>query len=300
MIEFFLIPLIIIYQLFIYIKRKFSTVTFLNKTVWITGASSGIGEAMTYKLADLGAILILSARREQELERVRSGCKNPDKVIIFPLDLSKPEEAYQKASSFLEKKELKVDVLINNSGVSMRSFFLETTHETEKEMMNINYFGPTLLARLVLPNMLKEKSGQIVLINSIAGKTGTPLRSSYCGSKHALNGFFDSVRAEYGDNGITVTSIHPGYVATAIAKNAFASGNEKFGKTDANIGGGMPPRVFAEKAVNAIFFKENETIITKDFKDRVITWLRNLWPDLVFYAISVYKKQDLKALEKAN
>jgi len=255
---------------------------------------------MTYKLADLGAILILSARREQELERVRSGCKNPDKVIIFPLDLSKPEEAYQKASSFLEKKQLKVDVLINNSGVSMRSFFLETTHETEKEMMNINYFGPTLLARLVLPNMLKEKSGQIVLINSIAGKTGTPLRSSYCGSKHALNGFFDSVRAEYGDNGITVTSIHPGYVATEIAKNAFVAGNEKFGKTDANIGGGMPPRVFAEKAVNAIFFKENETIITKDFHHRVIIWLRNLWPNLVFYAMSVYKKQALKVLEKAN
>jgi len=291
-----ILPIIITYHVFSWLYRKFKPISFKNKIVWITGASGGIGEVLAYRFASLGATLIISARREEELERVRKRCANPDKVTVLPLDLSNTDVATRKAAEFLERKGIKVDILVNNSGVGMRAFFLEMSHESEKEMMNVNYFAPIQLARLVLPKMLSEKSGQIVNINSIAGKLSSALRTSYSGSKSALGGFFDSVRAEYSDQGISITSIHPGAVNTDITVNSFGPKGEKFNKRDPFITKGLSVDAFSDKAMKAIYYKDNETIITKEYYLLPLIMLRNLFPDLVFFLVSKHKKKMLQQL----
>jgi short-subunit dehydrogenase len=295
-----LIPILIAYRICQWLYRKTKKISFLNKVVWITGASSGIGEEMTYQFAKLGAILIISARREAELERVKKACVNPDKITVFPLDLADPEQAVVKATEFLEKKGLSIDILINNSGIGMRTFFLDMKPEAEREMMNVNYFAPIRLTRVVLPKMLKEKQGQIVLINSVAGKISSAMRSSYSGSKFALLGFFDSFRAEYSDQGITVTSILAGAVNTDITANGYGPTGGIWKKRDPFNAHGLSVQAFAETALRSIYFKDSEATILKEYYMWILIWLRNVWPEGVFFATSKHKKSMLKNIAKAE
>jgi dehydrogenase/reductase SDR family member 7B len=224
---------------------------FKNKRVWITGASSGIGEALAYAFADKGAHLILSARNEQELNRVSAACVGAASVYIQPLDLSRHDTLQNIAESVL-KKVGKIDILLNNGGISQRSLAHETTLEVDKKLMDVNYFGTVALTRAVLPNMLLHQLGHIVTITSLMGKFGAPLRSSYAASKHALHGFFDSLRAEIGDTPIQVTMICPGYVRTNISINALTAGGRAQGTMDDATDKGMAPEKLAEKILVAI------------------------------------------------
>jgi dehydrogenase/reductase SDR family member 7B len=224
---------------------------FKNKRVWITGASSGIGEALAYAFADKGAHLILSARNEQELNRVAAACVGAASVFIQPLDLSKHEDLPIIAESVL-KKVGKIDILLNNGGISQRSLAHETTLAVDKKMMDVNYFGTVALTRAVLPNMLLHQLGHIVTITSLMGKFGAPMRSSYAASKHALHGFFDSLRAEIGDTPIQVTMICPGFVRTNISINALTSAGKPQGTMDDTTDHGMAPEALADKILKAI------------------------------------------------
>ena len=160
-----------------------------NKRIWITGASSGIGEALAYAFAAEGAHIIISARRVEELERVMGGCDGAASVQIVPLDLQDYKSIPALVSDVL-REQGKVDILVNNGGISQRSLALETDIEIDRKLMEVNYLGTVAMTKAILPSMLTHQLGHIVTITSLTGKFGTKLRSGYAASKHALHGFF--------------------------------------------------------------------------------------------------------------
>lgn len=224
---------------------------FRNKRVWITGASSGIGEALAYAMAAEGAHLILSARRVAELERVMQGCDAAASVQLVPLDLADHQSIPVIVTDVL-KEQGKIDVLINNGGISQRSLALETSLEVDRKLMEVNYLGTVAITKAVLPSMLTHQVGHIVTITSLTGKFGTKLRSGYAASKHALHGFFDSLRAELGDTPIKITLVCPGFIRTNISKNAVTADGSAQGTMDEATDKGMAPEVLARKILRAI------------------------------------------------
>jgi dehydrogenase/reductase SDR family protein 7B len=209
--------------------------SYKNKVVWITGASSGIGEALARLLLSHGAKVILSARREGELHRVaREARTNHENALVLPLDLSdlgtlpgKVEQASQWRGH--------IDVLIHNAGVSQRAYAVETSVATDLHLMTVNYFGPVVLTKAILPSMLARQAGHIVVISSVVGKFGAPLRSGYAASKHALHGFFDSLRAEIDGSGINITLVCPGFVQTNISFSALRGDGTAYQTMDADV-----------------------------------------------------------------
>ena len=252
---------------------------FQNKTIWITGASSGIGKGLALAFADKGANVILSARNEQKLNEVRSACKDPKKVQILPLDLT-------DFSSFEEKAKIAfksfngIDILVNNGGISQRSYATETELKVDQQIFEVNYFGTIALTKIVLPYFISRKGGQIVVISSIMGKLGTPLRSAYAASKHALHGFFDSLRAELYHDNIKVTIICPGYVSTNVSKNALTADGSKFDEMDEATANGLTPEEFANKALKAIEKQKREVIIS-GAKEKAAVYLKRFFPSVL-------------------
>ena len=204
---------------------------FAQQVVWITGASSGIGEALALALAREGARLVLSSRRVAELERVRRACERPDDHLVVPLDLAR-SETFPTAVATVLAQCGRIDVLINNGGVGQRALAVEAAPEVERALMEVNYFGPVMLTKAVLPSMLARGAGHIVTISSVMGYLGTAGRSTYAASKHALHGWFDSLRAEVWTAGLKVTLVCPGYVQTAISDNAVDPRGAKHAQTD--------------------------------------------------------------------
>ena len=233
-----------------------------NKVIWLTGASSGIGEALSYALAHRGAKLILSSRRIEELERVKSDCPNPaqQNIAILPLDLADSDgldEATKKAIQAFGH----VDILINNGGVSQRSLGKDTDLEVDRRIMEINYFGSVALTKYLLPHFLERKQGHFVAVSSLVGKFGTPYRSAYSASKHALHGFYDSLRAELFKDNIDITIICPGFIHTNVSVNALTGSGEALNEMDDAHANGMPADVFALKMIKAIETKKREVYI---------------------------------------
>lgn len=251
---------------------------FKDRIVWITGASSGIGEALVYELDKRGAKLIISARRESVLLEVKAKCIHPDNVQVLPLDLEHFDGLSQvstTACSFFGK----IDILVNNGGLSQRSLAKDTDISVDERLMKVNYLGTVALTKAVLPSMLANKQGQIVTVSSMVGKFGTPLRSSYAATKHALHGFMDSLRAEEERNGINITMICPGFVATNISLNALTSDGSAQNTMDAQTKAGIHPSVFAKKMANAILAKKEEVYIA-GVKEKFGLVLKRFFPTL--------------------
>jgi short-subunit dehydrogenase len=215
-------------------------VRFAGQRVWITGASSGIGEAAALAFAREGARLILSSRRAAELERVRRACARPDAHAVVPLDLGNTGTFPGIVSDVLGRHG-PVDVLVNNGGVSQRGLAADTEPAVERALMEVDYFGPVALTKALLPAMRARRSGHVVVVSSVMGYLGTPGRSSYAAAKHALHGYFDSLRAELWREGIKVTLVCPGYVRTAISANALGPQGATHGRTDATHRSGITP-----------------------------------------------------------
>lgn len=252
---------------------------FENKVVWITGASSGIGEATAYAFAKEGAKLILSARREEELLRVKKATGLPDAdVFVLPIDVEKSEEIEPKAQQAI-KYFGRIDVLFNNAGISQRSSVEETEMAVYQKIMNLNFFGVVALTKAVLPTMRKQKSGHIAVTSSLSGKLSTPMRSGYCASKHALHGFFDALRAEVYDENIGVSLICPGYIRTNISLNAVAADGSKFGKMDENQANGMSADECASRILDAIHKNKDEVYMGG--KEVLGVYLKRFFPKLL-------------------
>ena len=229
---------------------------FQNKVVWITGASSGIGEAVAKAFNAAGAVVIVSSRRKEELERVRAACIDSDNVHIFPLDLTDGDSIQGVSKVVLSRFE--IDILFNNGGISQRSLTAETSIENDRKIFEVNYFGHVQMTKAVLPQMLARKTGHIVTISSLTGKWGFYLRSAYAASKHALHGFFDSLRMEVEDSGIRVTLITPGFLATEISKHAIDKSGNPSGEMDNNQAQGISPEECANQILAGIAAGKDE------------------------------------------
>lgn len=228
----------------------------LGKRVWITGASSGLGEALARWAAREGADLVLSARRERRLEEVRQTLERPFAHQVVPFDLAEVDSI-----SGVVELVGRVDYLINNGGISQRDTALKTSLEVTRRIMEVNFFGNVELTRLVAPQMVYQRSGHIVTTSSVVGHIGTPLRSSYAASKHALHGYYDSLRYELADSGIRVSIISPGYIRTDISRNAVVGDGSAQGTMDKGQANGMSPARFAEKAWKGILGGNPEILI---------------------------------------
>jgi short-subunit dehydrogenase len=253
---------------------------YAGKVVWITGASSGIGEALAYELARQGAWIILSARRKEELERVKGNCTATAQmhIKVLPLDLSQPDTLKLSTEVAIQLFG-HIDVLINNGGISQRSLGKETHLDVDRRVMEVDYFGTIGITKYLLPHLLSRKSGHIVTISSVMGKIGTPYRSGYAAAKHALHGFFDSLRAELWKEckDIHVTLICPGWIKTNITLHAMTGDGTALNKMDGSTKTGMPTSVFAIKALKAIAHKKEEVYIG-GFKEGFAVLLKRFLP----------------------
>ncbi len=231
-----------------------------DKVVWITGASSGIGEHLAYAFAEQEAVLVLSSRNEKELERVKNNCQNAKAVHIQILDVADFASIPEKVNQVISRVGF-VNVLVNNAGISQRALARETDFSVDQRIMNINYLGTVALTKAILPSMIKQNFGQIVVISSVLGKYGVPFRTAYCASKHALHGFFDSLRAELHDENIQVTLICPGYVNTNVTINALRGDGSPNSVMAESTRKGYEPDEFAQKALRIISHAKPEVYI---------------------------------------
>jgi short-subunit dehydrogenase len=232
-----------------------------RKRVWITGASSGIGEALAYEFSKNNAELILSGRNENKLKEVKQKCaQHKVSVTIIPFDLSDLESIKNAANTVINKIG-GLDLLINNGGISQRELASKTDLEVDKKIMSINYFGNIALTKAVLPSMLENGGGHIAVTTSIVGKFGFPLRSAYSASKHALYGFYDTLRAELEDKNIKVTMICPGRIRTNISLHALDGHGEEHGKLDYGQKHGISSEKAAKKIVRALNKNKKEVLV---------------------------------------
>ena len=252
-----------------------------DKVVWITGASSGIGEALAVAASAAGAKLVLSARRETELQRVKNACANPQSVAVLPLDLTDfdAEAAASKAASFFGP----VDVLVNNAGISQRSTVLSTEIAVYRRLMELDFFACVSLTKAVLPGMVAANEGHIVTISSVVGYVGTPLRSGYAAAKHALHGFYDALRAEVWREGVQVTLICPGFIKTNVSLNAITGDGGKHGLMDDGQLRGMPADECARQIWAAVTAGKEEAFIGA--KEALFVRVKRHLPSLMSYAI---------------
>ncbi|MBG6110374.1 short-subunit dehydrogenase [Flavobacterium sp. CG_9.10] len=248
-----------------------------GKVVWITGASSGIGEALAYELSKRDCKLILSARNIENLERVKSRCVNAS-VVLLPFDLTDFDDAKKHVESAISAFG-KIDVLVNNGGVSQRSLLAETDFEVDKKLIEVDYLGTIALTKALLPHFIKNREGHFVTITSLMGKFGSPYRSGYCGAKHALHGFFDVLRMEHQKDSINVTLICPGFIQTNVAINALTANGSKQNIDDEATLNGMPVAVFAKKLINAVESTKFEAYIGG--KEVFGVYLKRFFPKLL-------------------
>ena len=253
-----------------------------NKIVWITGASSGIGAELAKIYSHRGIKLILSSRNVRALERVKSECYYPENIKILPIDLN---DFY--AAPALVKKAYnifgRIDILINNAGVSQRSLIVDTQFDVLKKLIEINYLGTVALSRALLPFFLKQGFGHYVVVSSVMGKYGSPFRSGYSAAKHALHGFFDVMRMEHQKDNINVTIICPGFVRTPIAMNSLIGDGSVLGVDDLATRKGLKVEDFARKMVRSVDQKKWEVQFGK--KELLGVYLKRLSNKLLHSAV---------------
>lgn len=251
-----------------------------NKVIWITGASSGIGEALVKEIVEnSNAKVILSSRNEEQLYEVaESAGLTVNQYAVIHLDLKNykemPEIAAKAVAAFG-----KIDILINNAGLSQRSLAMETDIEVDKRLMDVDFIGTVALTKAVLPYMLQNKGGQIAVVSSLMGIFGAPMRSGYAAAKHALHGFFDALRAELYAQNISITIICPGFIQTNISIHAVTGDGSTQGTMDDATNNGMPVDVFAKKMLNAIEKKINQKAIGG--KEVLGVYLKRFFPALL-------------------
>lgn len=255
---------------------------FKNKVIWITGASSGIGEALAKAFDEEGAKLVLSARNEEKLQELADSLSNKPHHLVLPLDLERSEEFADKVLRVVDHFG-RIDILVNNGGMSQRSEVHETSLEVDRRIMEVNYFGNIGLTKAVLPVFRAQKDGHFLVISSIAGKFGFFLRSAYSASKHALHGFYESLFLEEEKNNIRVTIACPGKINTAISLNAITGDGAAHGKMDHNQETGMSAEECARELISAVAKNKLEVLIGN--KEIKAVTLKRLAPKLFWKVI---------------
>ncbi len=260
---------------------------FKGKNFWITGASSGIGKSVALEISKQKTYLILSGRNEKLLREVAAECEmNGSTVKIVPFDLSVEKSILSAAQKILAEK-IRIDGLYHFGGISQRSFVSETPLEVDRKIFEVNFFGTVALTKAMLPWMIENGGGQIVVTSSIVGKFGFPYRSAYSASKHALHGFFESLRAENVQNNIRVSVIIPGRIKTNISVNALNRTGESHGKMDEGQDKGKSAEWTAKRICKKLK-KEQKEILVGGF-DLIMVFIRRFFPFLYYYMASRVK-----------
>ena len=257
--------------------------SYKNQVVWITGASSGIGEALAIEFAKEKAKVVLSARRAEVLEEVAETCKKlGGESLVLPMDVTNYSSLEENVNVVLQKFG-KIDVLINNAGISQRGLTSETDFEVDKRIMEINYFGNIALTKAVLPLMLKQGNGQIVPISSLVGIFGFPQRSAYSASKHALHGFYETMMVEHYKDNLKINIICPGRIKTNISVNSLTKDGNQYGKMDPGQAKGISAEKCARIIIRAMKRNKRITVIGRDGK--LMVFFKKFIPPL-FYKIA--------------
>lgn len=254
-----------------------------GKTAWVTGASSGIGEALAIELSKRGARVILSGRRVDELSRVAAMLG--DETLVLPFEATE----YTLLPAITEKAiswKGGVNFLFNNAGVSQRSLALDTSFDVYRRIMEVDFFAPLRLTQQILPSMIERGSGHLVIISSVAGKVGVPLRTAYCAAKHACIGYFDALRAEIEKAyGIGVSVVTPGSVKTSVAVNALTGSGLARGRSDENIENGMAPEKAAEVILDGVAANIREIVVAEGMELAALQ-MRQSNPEALFEIVA--------------
>lgn len=253
---------------------------------WVTGASSGIGEALARALSGKGASVILSGRNVAALEAVAKDCADALVLPFEATDFPGIPEVAERAWAWKGR----VDGLVNNAGISQRSLAVDTQFPVYDRMIAVDLLGPIALAQALLPRMVKAGGGRIVAIASVAGLVGAPLRSAYCAAKHGLVGYHDAVRAENEHLGIQVHVIAPGSVRTDVAKNALNGDGSRRGVSDPVIDAGLPPEEAARAILEAVEQGKRELVLATGM-EREIVELRRKDPEALFEKMSAMVRE---------
>jgi len=250
--------------------------------IWITGASSGIGRALATAYSALGHRIIISARNVKELEITKQLCLHKINVTVLPLDLCDSSYLPNKVSEAIAIYG-RIDILINNAGLSQRSLIADTAISVYKKLMDVNYLGTIALSKALLPYFVNQKSGHYVTVTSLMGRFGSPYRSGYCAAKHGLHGFFDVLRMEHAKDHIKVTMVCPGFVKTKVAQNALTKDGNPQLTDDVATQNGLAPSVCAHRIVRAVKRKKFEVYIGR--KEVLGIYLKRFFPRLLHYFV---------------
>ena len=252
---------------------------FRDKVIIITGASSGIGQELAYQLAAQGARLSLAARNAERLEKVREECQaRGGKAIAIPTDVSEQTQCAALIQQTVENYQ-RIDLLVNNAGITMWANFEDLTDlGMLEQIMRTNYFGSVYCTHYALP-YLKQAQGQIVGISSLTGKTGVPTRSGYAASKHAMAGFFDSLRIEIAPYGVSVTMVYPDFVATEVRARAFGANGQLLGESPVREKEVMPVERCVQLILKAMVQRRRELVMS--LRGQVGQWIKLIAPGLV-------------------
>lgn len=246
-------------------------------SIWITGASSGIGRALALGWAQQGCSLILSGRNREALEATAAECLGD--TLILPFEATN-RSALEQAAEQAKKWQGGVSLLVNNAGISQRSRALDTRYGVYQRIIDIDLLAPIALTQTMLPHMVERGSGALAFVSSVAGKVGVPMRTAYCAAKHGLIGYADALRAELSQTGVLVHVIVPGSVATDVSRNALAGDGASRGRSDAVIDNGIPPAEAALAIIDAIANGEREIVIARGVEETMGEARRT--PDAMF------------------
>ncbi|GAB0094625.1 Dehydrogenase/reductase SDR family protein 7-like [Sergentomyia squamirostris] len=279
-----------IYQIMTRLREQKERKALQGKVVLITGASSGLGESLAHAFYMAGCKVVLSARRKEELERVRKDLLECYSVsptyppVVVPLDLTDVNGLSEKVNSILTIFG-HIDILVNNGGISVRSDVLSTSVDVDIKIMLVNYFGAVALTKAILPHMIKRRKGRIVFVSSIQGKFAIPQRSAYAASKHALQAFGDSLRAEVDEHNVRVTTVSPGYINTALSINALTGSGTTYGKMDPSTASGANPDDMALDILRCVLRDEKDVILAS-IPPKIAYYLRYFCPSAYFWIMA--------------
>lgn len=275
---------------------------FQGKTVLLTGASGGLGKAFALHLAECNvSTLILSARKKENLEQVAQECQSLCPTLqthCIECDLGNADSVNRLASQALQvSSSNKIDVLINNGGVSSRSRFIDTTIDVDRQVMQINFLSGAALAKAVVPGMIQRNYGRIIWVSSVQGLVGIPNRSSYAASKFAVQGYCESIRAELLSSNVVVTVASPGYIRTNLSNSAITGDGTKYGKMDATTAAGADPNDVAREILEAAAKKQAEIVVAAGLSAKLAIYLRLLCPGLLRYSLVKRYEKSVKLKE---
>jgi short-subunit dehydrogenase len=256
---------------------------FTDKVILITGASSGIGHELALLLAKEKARLILASRNQAALEAVRNECllytPHCEIVLMDVTDENQVNDGARRALQFFGK----IDVLVNNAGVTQRSKLIDTSVAAVRQLMEVNFFGAVTLTQALLPHFRDQAGGQIIIISSMAGLMGYPWRSGYNASKHALQGYFETLQTEQPIPHLYTTIICPGRVRTPITYSAITANGEAYGKMDPKQVKGLSVTLCAQRILKAMRKRKKVVLIARE--ERILLWFKRYFPPL-FYVIA--------------